>query len=73
MAYEQWEEVADRLGAAGLAKGLGRIRVIYGRDFQSCLQGMEGERLGLLEGWGELGAKSSMVWRWGPQDYGVLF
>lgn len=41
--------VADRLSAAGPVKGSGRMRVIYGRDSQSCRIGAEGERLVLLE------------------------
>lgn len=43
--------VVGWISAAGLAEGLGRMRVIYGRDFQNCLQVVEGERLRLLEGW----------------------
>lgn len=54
------------LSAAGLAGGLGRMRVIYGRDFQNCLQVVEGEKLRLLGSWklkyrGGLGPKRC-VW-----------
>lgn len=65
------------------------MRVIYGRDFQNCLQVVEGEKLRLLgswklkggllevgEGWGPKGVYGLGIWGWGmmePQDYGGLF
>lgn len=44
------------------------MRVLYGRDFENCLQIVEGERLRLMDGWklnywGGLGPKRCVWFR----------